>query len=125
MARILLIDDDMVLLTLYKTRLVADGHEVQTAQNGEDGFALAKKNQPDLVVLDLLMPKLNGFSLLEQIRADEQLKDLHIVVFSSVALGEQLERLSTLGVTTCLNKITTTPTQLVSIVQEQLAMDAR
>lgn len=121
MAKILLIDDDIVLLKLYSTRLAADGHEVTTVSNGEEGLETVRSFKPDLVILDLLMPRLNGFGFLEALRADRDVAHTPVVVFSSVAQGEQIERLRSLGVSTYLNKITTTPTELVSIAQQHLA----
>lgn len=120
MARILLIDDDTVLLKLYSTKLTADGHQVQTATNGEEGLVLVGTFKPDIILLDLLMPKLNGFSFIEILNKQPITKAIPKIVFSSVANQEQINRLQSLGVSTYLNKIETTPTQLVTIINQIL-----
>ena len=121
MAKILLIDDDTVLLKLYSTKLNADGHQVQTATNGEAGLVLVGTFKPDIILLDLLMPKLNGFTFIETLNRQPITKAIPKIIFSSVANQEQINRLKTLGVTTYLNKIDTTPTQLVNIINQMLA----
>lgn len=120
MAKVLLIDDDQVLLKLYSTRLSADHHQVVTASNGQEGLELVSKQTPDVILLDLLMPKLNGFKFIESIKKSPTTASIPIVVFSSVANQEQVDRLNQLGVTTFLNKIDVTPTQLVSVINQLL-----
>jgi CheY-like chemotaxis protein len=120
MARILLIDDDSVLLKLYSTKLTADKHVVYTATNGEEGLALVQQIIPDVIVLDLLMPKVNGFTFLETLNQNPNLRLIPKIVFSSVANQEQINRLQALGVKTFLNKIETTPTQLVLVINQMI-----
>lgn len=121
MGKILIIDDDLVLLKLYSTRLAADNHEVKTATNGEEGLEVINSFLPDLVIIDLLMPKMNGFELIKAINQKPQLKNIPKIVFSSVASSEQIERLKEMGVTDYLNKIDTTPTQLVELINNRLS----
>ncbi len=116
MAKILLVDDDLVLLKLYSTKLLADGHAVETASDGTLGLGTITQFKPDVIVLDLLMPKLNGFSFIEQLKSKPETQNIPVIVFSSVASQEQIDRLKTLGVTTYLNKVETTPTQLVMAI---------
>jgi len=122
MAKILLIDDDSVLLKLYSTRLLADNHTVETALNGEEGLLKLQSFRPDIIVLDLLMPKLNGFKFIEMLNTTTQGKALRKIVFSSVANQEQINRLQALGIDTFLNKTETTPTQLVNIINQKLGV---
>jgi adenylate cyclase len=121
MANILIIDDDSVLLKLYSTRLSVDGHQVATAVNGEDGLVKLQAMLPDIIILDLLMPKLNGFKFIEVIKQNATTAAIPIIVFSSVANQEQIARLTQLGIDTLLNKIETTPTQLIQVINQKLA----
>jgi CheY-like chemotaxis protein len=121
MANILLVDDDSVLLKLYSTRLEADGHKVVTATNGEIALQQLTTYKPDVIVLDLLMPKMNGFEFLEQLSVDPVMKAIPKIVFSSVSKAEQVARLENLGITHALNKIDVTPTQLVATIQSLIA----
>ncbi len=120
MAKILLIDDDPVLLKLYSTRLMSDNHEVSTANNGEAAIELLKNLTPDLIVADLLMPKLNGFSFLEYLNTKAEFNNAVRIVFSSVVNQEQIDRLENLKVSKYLNKTDTTPTQLVDVINSLL-----
>lgn len=120
MANILIVDDDSVLLKLYSTRLKADKHVVETATNGEEALEKMTGFKPDVIIIDLLMPKMNGFTLLEKLNAQPNLHKIHKIVFSSVASQEQIDRLKTMGVTDYLNKIETTPTQLVDAINAKL-----
>ena len=120
MANVLLIDDDTVLLKLYSTRLKADKHVVEIATNGAEGLEKLKNFHPDVIVLDLLMPKINGFIFIETIRKNTQYQQIPVIVFSSVASQEQLDRLKQLGIKTTLNKIDVTPTQLVDVISKHL-----
>ncbi len=120
MAKILLIDDDPVLLKLYSTRLQADGHEIHTASNGEAAIELLQSLAPDLIVVDLLMPKLNGFSFLENLNTRPEFAAVPKIVFSSVVNEEQIARLQSLHVSKYLNKTDTTPTQLVEVIKSFL-----
>lgn len=120
MATILFIDDDTVLLKLYATRLTSDKHVVYTAINGEEGLDILTKITPDVIVLDLLMPKLNGFAFIERLNQIPSANSIKKIVFSSVANTEQIDRLKALGITTFLNKTDTTPTQLVTIINQMV-----
>jgi len=95
MAKILLIDDDTVLLKLYSTRLSADRHAVETATDGEEGLKKIQQGKPDIIILDLLMPKINGFVFLENLNRNPLTKNIPKIVFSSVANQEQINRLTT------------------------------
>jgi len=121
MARILLIDDDTVLLKLYSTKLTADQHQVATATNGEEGLTQVSQFKPQVIILDLLMPKLNGFAFLEQLNQKPDTKAIPKIIFSSVANQEQINRLHQLGVDTYLNKTDTTPTGLVQVINQKLS----
>ena len=121
MAKVLLVDDDTVLLKLYSTRLKADNHTVEIATNGEEGIEMLSQFRPDVIVLDLLMPKLNGFSFIETIRKNPELQNIPVIIFSSVANQDQINRLKEFGIKTILNKIDITPTQLVSVIQKHLS----
>jgi CheY-like chemotaxis protein len=120
MAKIMIIDDDQVLLKLYSTKLIADKHIVETATNGEEGLQKLAAFKPDVIVLDLLMPKLNGFAFIEEVKKYPASAKIPIIIFSSVANQEQLTRLEKMGITTYLNKIDTSPTQLVSSINQIL-----
>jgi DNA-binding response OmpR family regulator len=87
-ARILLIDDDPNVQQIYGAALRTHGFEVNEALNGTDGLSMALKEHPDLILLDLLMPGMNGFQLLEALRKDTWGKEAKVVVISNLKKEE-------------------------------------
>lgn len=82
---VLVADDDDDILLLVTTRLRRDGFEVVSARNGEDALALARERRPDIAVLDIGMPKLDGLEVLAQIRADDELKGMLVLLLTAKA----------------------------------------
>lgn len=91
MARILVVDDDAVNRDILKTRLEAAGYEVTEAGNGEEGIGLAQKLPPDLIILDVMMPKVDGLLACRILKSDEKTKGIPIVMLT--ARSQQLEEL--------------------------------
>jgi len=79
---LLLIEDNIMLTEIYRAAFEKEGVEVLLAHNGEDGIALAQKEQPALIVLDLLMPGISGFEVLKKLKEDAQTKDIKVVVLT-------------------------------------------
>jgi CheY-like chemotaxis protein len=116
MPKILFVDDDPILQQLYKTRLEKDGHEVIISSDGEEAIKILQTFKANLIILDLMMPKVNGFKFLEKTKVDDNAKDIPVIVFSSLIRPEQAEYLKKLGVVDTINKIDVTPTQLVEVI---------
>lgn len=91
MARILVVDDDAVNRDILRTRLEAAGYEVTEALNGEEGIAAAQKLPPDLIILDVMMPKVDGLLACRILKSDEKTKGIPIVMLT--ARSQQLEEL--------------------------------
>lgn len=120
MAKILFIEDDPLIVKIYTTRLTADGYQVLSAENGEDGIKLAETETPDLVILDIMMPKIDGFGVLEKLRANEQMKTKPILVYSNLAQEEEIKRAQTLGATEFIIKANLSPTEMVEKIKKYL-----
>ena len=82
--KILIVDDEEVLSAIYKTRYEAEGFDVQYCSNGEDAVKAAKEFLPDLIMIDLMMPKLSGYDAIKEIRSTPVLKDVYIIVYSAL-----------------------------------------
>ena len=80
MKRVLVVDDDPAMLTLATNRLQTESVQVLTADNGADGLHMAREHRPDVVVLDLMMPKMHGYTLIQEIRNDPTLSHIKILV---------------------------------------------
>ena len=89
---VLVADDDDDILLLVTTRLRRDGFEVISARNGEEAFALAQERLPDIAVLDIGMPKVDGLEVLQRIRSDELLKRIRVVLLTAKAQESDVRR---------------------------------
>ena len=123
MANILIIDDDKDILRLIEFTLKRSGHTISTSVNGAEGLALAKEQVPDLIVCDVMMPKLNGYEFCKEARADDTLKDIPIIMFS--ARFQPIDKQTALdaGATDYLPK-STAPDALVNRIAELLPTGA-
>jgi DNA-binding response OmpR family regulator len=90
MARVLVIDDEQAIGHVIRLLLESQGHEVFVADDGSRGFALAQRQSPDLVILDVMMPILDGFGVLEALRRDPRTAPIPIVMLSALT-GEDVE----------------------------------
>ena len=88
--KILVVEDDLVTQRVLSARLEINGYEVITAQDGEEGLKKARKESPDLVMLDLMMPKMTGYEVCRMLKFDDKYKNIPIIVLS--ALDQQDER---------------------------------
>ncbi len=118
---ILIVEDDGFLASIYAQKLELEGFETTLATNGEDGLKLARKEMPDLVLLDLLMPKLNGFEVLEQMKADADLTKIPVLVLTNLGQKEDVERCLKLGAAGYVIKAHSLPQETVARVKEILA----
>src|SRR5262245_41773499 len=82
MERILIVDDDDNIRTLLKSRLTANGYLVQLTDNGLEAFKMIKKGRPDLIIMDVFVPHLDGLSLFQELQDDEELKNIPVLVIS-------------------------------------------
>lgn len=95
--KILVIEDEEILLKLLKKRLSQEGYAVSIAINGIEGLELMRKNKPDLILLDIIMPKMGGFELMEETAKDEELKDIPIIIISNSGQPVEIDRAQRLG----------------------------
>jgi len=104
MKKVLVVDDDPSMLTLALNRLQTESVEVLTADNGADGLHMAREHRPDVVVLDLMMPKMHGYTLIQEIHNDPALSHVKILVTSAKAYASDVERTLRLGADRYLTK---------------------
>jgi len=84
-SKVLLVEDDVVLRDLYQTRLELEGYQVVVAGDGEEGINVATKEQPDIVMLDLMLPKIPGMEVLEKLKNQDQTKKIPVVVVTALS----------------------------------------
>jgi DNA-binding response OmpR family regulator len=115
--RVLLIEDDVDAAEMYRLRLVADGYAVVVAHDGSEGLRIAAEDAPDFVYLDLRLPGLDGFEVLERLRADEATTHIPVIILSNYGEPELRERGLRLGALEFLVKADTSPAQLSRTVE--------
>ena len=120
MKRILLIEDDPFLTDIYTTKFKKANLEVEVATDGEEALAKLKEKTPDLVVLDLVLPRIDGWEILSKIKANPKLKNLKVVVLSNLGQKEEVEKGLKLGATKYLIKAHYTPSQVVEEIKRCL-----
>lgn len=117
LGKILLIEDDLPMVKMYSTKLQAEGFEVEVALDGEEGWLKSQTEGIDLVLLDLMIPKMGGMELLEKIKADEKRKKIPVIILSNLSQEQDIKRAIQLGIKDFLIKSNHTPSQVVQIVK--------
>lgn len=120
MAKILIIEDDPVLIKMYKTKLVIEGFEVVTALDGLQGLEKLKTFSPDLILLDLAMPKMDGFEFLTEMKKNKKWEKLPVIVFSNLGQESDMQKAKELGAKDYLVKINLTPRQVVEKIRSYI-----
>jgi DNA-binding response OmpR family regulator len=119
--RILLVEDDHLLLQMYEQRLAHDEFEVITATSGEACLHLLEQCTPAAIALDLVMPGLDGFSVLRRLKQEPQWREIPVLVFSNRGAPEDIDTALELGAADYLVKTQSTPTDLVEKIETMLA----
>ena len=122
MTRIAIIEDDPVISQMYRMKFEADGFEVQLADNGERGVALVETFKPDLILLDLQMPKMDGTEALTEVRKHPWGKDIPVIILTNLGEEEAPKALRALGIHSYIVKADLTPKQVVGRVKETLGI---
>lgn len=99
MAKVLVVEDDKFLVSAYRAKLTKSGFEVQIALDGQEGIDALKTFSPDIILLDLVMPRKDGFTTLGEIRAQEQWKTVPVIVTSNLGQKEDIDKAMSLGAT--------------------------
>jgi len=120
MAKILFVEDERALQGIFKDLLEKEGYEVVGAYDGKTGLRLAKSEKPDLILLDLILPKLDGFEVLRELKKDPQLKDIPVIVLTHLEGVEDVQRAIELGAKTYLVKANYSLEEVVTKVKKSL-----
>jgi DNA-binding response OmpR family regulator len=121
MTKIAIIEDDAVISQMYRMKFEAEGYEVQMAANGRLGVELVGKMRPDIILLDLRMPEMDGAEALTQIRKKDWGKNIPVLILTNVGVEEAPKELENLNVLSYIVKADLTPRQVTEKVKEALA----
>lgn len=120
MAKIMLVEDDNNLREIYEARLLAEGHEIVSARDGEEALALAVREKPDLIISDVMMPKISGFDMLDILRSSPETKNTKIIMMTALSQIEDKDRADKLGADRYLVKSQVTLEDVIRVSQELL-----
>lgn len=122
MTKIAIIEDDPVINQMYRMKFEADGFDVQVANNGKSGVAMVQTFMPDLILLDLQMPEMNGAEALEQIRSMPWGSKVPVIILTNTGIEESPKSLKDLNIRSYIVKAELTPSQVVAKVKEALQL---
>lgn len=123
MTKIAIIEDDQTISQMYRMKFEANEFEVQLASDGHHGVAMVKSFKPDIILLDIQMPEMNGDEALAQIRAQAWGKDIPVIILTNLGEEESPKSLASLNVESYIVKADLTPSQVVARVKEVLSLD--
>jgi DNA-binding response OmpR family regulator len=120
MAKILLVEDDNNLREIYEARLMAEGYDIVSARDGEEALTVAIKEKPDLVISDVMMPKISGFDMLDILRTTEETKHVKVIMMTALSQAEDKARAEKLGADRYLVKSQVTLEDVAKVAKEVL-----
>jgi len=120
MTKILLVEDEQIMLNLLQRKLTEEGYEVSIAKDGEEGLKVMEEIKPDIVLLDIVMPKKGGFEVMEEMQKDPNLKRIPVIIISNSGQPVELSRAQKLGARDWLIKTEFDPQEVIDKVKKQL-----
>ena len=120
MKKILLVEDEEIMIGLLQRKLTQEGYEISVARDGEEGLKTMKEIKPDLILLDIIMPKMGGFEVMKEMAKDEELKKIPVIIISNSGQPVELDRAQKLGAKDWLIKTEFDPQEVVDKVVKQI-----
>lgn len=118
--KILLVEDDKFISDIYTTKFKEEGFSVEVAADGEDCLSKLAGGKPDLLILDIVLPKIDGLEVLRRVKTDENLKDLKVVILSNISKKEKVEKELKSGIIKYFVKAHYTPTEICEEIKKIL-----
>ncbi len=118
--KVAIVEDDQAIAQMYRIKFEAEGYTVDTAENGKLGLELTENMKPDIILLDLMMPEMDGEEMLTKLRATTWGKDIKVIILTNMGEQEIPEGVKNLGVSAVILKADMTPRQVAELVKNQL-----
>lgn len=117
---VVIVEDEKMLADMYSTKFSMEGFDAQKANDGQAGFDLVKQVKPKIVLLDIIMPKIDGFGVLKMLKEDAELKDIPVILLTNLGQEEDIKKGKELGAADYFVKANHTPAEVVNKVREVL-----
>lgn len=117
MKKILIIEDDQIVANVYRNKLAVEGYKVELANDGESGLRIMRTFEPQIIILDLMLPTMSGVDVIKEIRSEEQFVKTPIVVFSNTYMTNLIQEAWRAGANKCLSKASCTPKDVIEVVR--------
>lgn len=118
--KILIVEDDMYINKMYQLKLNLEGYQVEIAENGRVGVDKTKSFKPDIILLDILMPEMDGFEVLKTVKGDKASKSIPILIMSNLGQEDHIQKGKELGAVGYIVKTQYTPAKVVETIKEVL-----
>jgi len=125
MAKILIVEDDPLIIRMYQNAFKFIGYDVATAIDGQEGLEAANNLKPTIILLDIMMPKLNGLEVLEKLKENSETKNIPVIMLTNLAGTQDAERALTLGAVKYIVKSEYKPKQIVDMTKEIMLATTR
>lgn len=119
-AKIAIIEDDVAISQMYRMKFEAEGYQVETAENGKLGLELLETMKPEIILLDLMMPEMNGNEMLKRLRETDWGKNIKVIILTNMGEQEAPASLKGLGIEAFIVKAEMTPRQVAELVKKHL-----
>jgi DNA-binding response OmpR family regulator len=120
MSKIAIVEDDSAISQMYRIKFETEGYSVETAENGKLGLALIEEMKPDIVLLDLMMPEMDGEEMLTKLRKTNWGKDIKVIILTNMGENEAPDSIKDMNVEAFILKANMTPRQVAELVKEHL-----
>jgi DNA-binding response OmpR family regulator len=117
MKKILIIEDNQIVANVYRNKLAVEGYQAEIALDGENGLKIMRTFQPDIMILDLMLPKMSGVDVIKAVRAEADFTKLPIIVFSNTYLTNLIQEAWKAGANKCLSKASCSPQEILDVVR--------
>jgi CheY-like chemotaxis protein len=120
MKKILLVEDEEIMIDLLQKKLTREGYEASVARDGDEGLKIMREIRPDLILLDIIMPRMGGFEVMEAMNKDPELKQIPVIVISNSGQPVELDKAQKLGAKDWLIKTEFDPQEVIEKVIKQI-----
>ena len=120
MKKVIIVEDEEILRNLLHRKLIAEGYDADIAENGEEGLKKIRENKPDLILLDIVMPKMGGFEMMEEMQKDESISGIPVIIVSNSGQPVEIDRAQKLGARDWLVKTEFDPQEVIDKVVFQI-----